>query len=451
MTLWQWLGFKAKFNFTRAKPLGIVLGVFLQFLLVFLLVSGLVGAIKLCVALIGYGPYAVDETGQVVRNIGLVLVGLFGAPFVIWRTTIAERQAEVAKQGQITDRINVAVEGLGAEKTVQRDGQEHTEPNMEVRIGAIYALERIAQDSDRDHVQIMEILCAYVRQNSPASSGIAIDIEPIPEERHSIRSWRRVADEKLAVFKRSLRPRSDIQTTLEVIGRRSGHQIEIEANRVPIANIAESIEAFWARDKDEDTPSNLVSFKFASSSWRWDTWGYRGFRLDLSGANLQGFRLSGAFLKQAFFHGSLLQGADLSAAQLDGANFNRVDLSGARLDFASIQGANLNRAKLIGTDLEQTNFQRSNLNRATLVGSHAMRDANFQGASFRKVDLIGIEHKLNNPEQVFGDKSTLFQSVQRTRPKFWNTKQLEYFAFYEESHRWLADPSGYVPPEPPFN
>jgi hypothetical protein len=40
-----------------------------------------------------------------------------------------------------------------------------TEPNIEVRIGAILSLERIAQDSTRydngrDHVRVMEILCA---------------------------------------------------------------------------------------------------------------------------------------------------------------------------------------------------------------------------------------------------------------------------------------------------
>src|SRR3982751_6161439 len=36
-------------------------------------------------------------------------------------------------------------------------------PNLEVRLGAIYALERIPRDSERDHWPIMEVLCAYVR------------------------------------------------------------------------------------------------------------------------------------------------------------------------------------------------------------------------------------------------------------------------------------------------
>jgi hypothetical protein len=68
----------------------------------------------------------------------------------------------------ITDRINAVVLGLGVEKTVNvtENGQviERTEPNIEVRIGAILALERIAKENLDVHVQIMELLCTYIRE-----------------------------------------------------------------------------------------------------------------------------------------------------------------------------------------------------------------------------------------------------------------------------------------------
>ena len=48
-----------------------------------------------------------------------------------------ERQ-EIDRQGQITDRYTKAIDQLGSEK-------------LDVRIGGIYALERIARDSARDH------------------------------------------------------------------------------------------------------------------------------------------------------------------------------------------------------------------------------------------------------------------------------------------------------------
>ena len=71
---------------------------------------------------------------------------------------------------------------------------ESTAPNIEVRLGAICALERIAQDSARDHIPVMETLCAYVRENATAH-------EPTDD-------------------KPTDRPRADIRAVLDVLSRR---------------------------------------------------------------------------------------------------------------------------------------------------------------------------------------------------------------------------------------
>ena len=206
-----WFGLRQPWLLTIARPLGPLLSVVV--ILLFALAVTAAGAILLhAIFDLGLGT---PRTGF---GTGAVIVALLGAPFVVWRAVVAQRQADIAQEGLITDRINTAVQGLGAEKEVsaigrpvtlhdddpaleashfpevdrnrtviewqekplhipqgmfvrlEGDWQVFTEtvPNLEVRIGAIYALERIAQDSDRDHVQIMEILCAYIRQNAPA-------------------------------------------------------------------------------------------------------------------------------------------------------------------------------------------------------------------------------------------------------------------------------------------
>jgi hypothetical protein len=62
----------------------------------------------------------------------------------------------------VTDRYTKAVEQLGSDK-------------LEVRIGGIYALERIACDSARDHPTVMDVLTAFIREHSheqwPLSNG----------------------------------------------------------------------------------------------------------------------------------------------------------------------------------------------------------------------------------------------------------------------------------------
>src|SRR5215218_5855243 len=96
-----------------------------------------------------------------VRNLSLVVIGFLGIGagiaglvFGAIRAHAAHVQARVAEQGHITDRFTKAVEQLGSDK-------------LEVRLGGIYALERVARDSRRDHGPIMETLTAFVRENAP--------------------------------------------------------------------------------------------------------------------------------------------------------------------------------------------------------------------------------------------------------------------------------------------
>ena len=53
----------------------------------------------------------------------------------------------------MTDRFTKAIEQLGSDK-------------LDVRIGGIYALERIARDSAKDHPTVMEVLTAFIREHS---------------------------------------------------------------------------------------------------------------------------------------------------------------------------------------------------------------------------------------------------------------------------------------------
>ncbi|MGE6781290.1 hypothetical protein ACQKGL_02070 [Ensifer adhaerens] len=161
-----------------------------------------------------------------VRNTLLAVAALIGVPFLIWRTLIAAKQTNISREGHYTTLFTKAVEQLGADKVVKKrefkplyaksaDGKVQRDPNgdpipellengevageyasyevtttnYEVRLGAIYALERIAQDSERDAWPIYLTLCSYVQNNAQprikdlASPGTALrnnsDIEEI--------------------------------------------------------------------------------------------------------------------------------------------------------------------------------------------------------------------------------------------------------------------------------
>ena len=146
------------------------------------------------------GENIAETLNNLAQGSALLLGALVAAAtliFTLLRTWINERTTRATEEGLITDRINAAVASLGADKTVKGivDGKEYTHPNIEVRVGSILALERIAKHSLDVHIQIMEILCAYIRENTK-------------EKRE--------------------RPREDIQLALTVIGRRSEKAITME-------------------------------------------------------------------------------------------------------------------------------------------------------------------------------------------------------------------------------
>ena len=73
--------------------------------------------------------------------------------FTALNFALSRRTFELAEQGQVTERYTKAIEQLGSQ-------------HMAVRIGAIYALERIARDSARDQPTVMEVLSAFIRDYS---------------------------------------------------------------------------------------------------------------------------------------------------------------------------------------------------------------------------------------------------------------------------------------------
>lgn len=136
-------------------------------------VAGGLLAIRFFEAILAGG---LGDEGAEIRNVGLVLAALLGAPLVVWRSKIAYDQAQTAQERMITDRFSKAVDQLGsvrrvpriqtATETDERSNWEEEQPNIEVRLGGLYTLQRIFEDSLSDHIRVVETVCAYVRRNS---------------------------------------------------------------------------------------------------------------------------------------------------------------------------------------------------------------------------------------------------------------------------------------------
>ncbi len=143
-----------------------------------------------------------DDTRKTFAQIvgGAVLLG--GLVFTFNTFRLQQSTYQLQQEGQFTDRFTKAVTQIGDEK-------------LEVRLGGLYALERIAKDSPKDHWTVMEILSAYVREKAKKKENVNKNMRVTATKLKMI---------KLTKLKRNQKLPTDVQTALTIIGRRKIEQ-----------------------------------------------------------------------------------------------------------------------------------------------------------------------------------------------------------------------------------
>ena len=269
-----------------------------------------------------------------------VAIGIYFA----WKNFItAQENLKTAQEGQITERFTRAVDQLGA---VDKDGN----PAIETRLGAIYALEIIANKSDEYYWPIMEILTAYIRKNSPTEYG---------EETFTYEySYAQDRNVEVKEIKMQNRISLDIQAIVTVIRRRRYFFNSGESNYLDLrgTNLREA---------------NFEGANLQGANLKWTYLGGANFRE----ANLQEANLEDANLQEAIFYDANLQDAFLAGVYLRGAflidaNLQRANLAGADFRKAFLYNTNLQEAYLGVTDFERAQLEGANLEGADFIGAN---------------------------------------------------------------------------------
>jgi hypothetical protein len=189
------------------------------------------------------------------------------------------RQVTISREGQITERFTHAIDQLGSEK-------------VEVRVGGIRALERIATNSKEDRATIAYVLGAFVRVHAPWPG------DPLKTATPAV-------DEDLPWLQHRA---PDVQTAMWVLGRHRA--------------VGEPVVLYLSR-------------------------------VDLRGAHLAQADLADAQLRHSCLARAWMPGVDLRQSDLSMADLRQSNLQGARLRQANLQGTNLLDAQLNGADLTE--------------------------------------------------------------------------------------------------
>jgi hypothetical protein len=206
------------------------------------------------------------------RLAGIQLLGVLaviGGGWLTWRTV------RLTKEGQLTDRYAAAITHLGDDKPATQRG-------------AIYALERIARDSPRDHWPIMELVVDYLPSVAPQASAARGDGD----------CW----------------PNSQVVAVATVLTRRNARR---DNGDLDLANL------------------DLRNVRFTGANLS---------RGNLSGSDLSGAILERARLRRSMMRRTTLRGTRLTDARLRKADLRDADLVGANLEGADFTGADVDSA-----------------------------------------------------------------------------------------------------------
>ncbi|MCC8250198.1 pentapeptide repeat-containing protein [Saccharothrix luteola] len=284
----------------------------------------------------------------------------------------AQAQNRVTEQGQFTDRYTKAIEQIG------QQGADR----LQVRLGGIYALERLAHDSPRDQSTIIEVLSAFVRTNAPRPPLRPFEDASCPDQTVS----------------------PDVQAALTVMGRRNGSKDEVRVNLTSVCLIRANLDGanFSGADFSGSylSEASLVEANLAGADMRANLG-----RTDMTRASLVGAKMSIAWMQNAVLYEADLTGAKMNDANLSGANLYHADLTGADLTNANLVIATATGATLIRTDLTSADFSHSSLKDARLLGTRLI-DTNLTSSDLSGAFLAAVDHSGTVVQDVVVDSHT---------------------------------------------
>jgi uncharacterized protein YjbI with pentapeptide repeats len=311
----------------------------------------------------------------------ILLAGLY---FTARTLQVNTRTLEVNREGQITERFTRAIDQLG----------QPGDDKLAVRLGGIYALERIARDSREDHGPVMEVLTAFVREAARWRPG----------ERTSARDDAEPGGDPDGVLA-TVRPRPDVQAAVTVLGRRNrdheagSHTLDLPRVDLRGANLrAAHFEGATLREAHLEGADLGGAYLHGASlrNVHLDRAILLGTHLqgaDLGDASLNGASLRGAHLQDAALGGAVLDGADLADAHLGRAFLGRAQLKGANLSYADLEGAFLHGADLEHAVLYGARLDEADLGEACLAGADVTRTDLSRAQGLKQVQLDGVARR----------------------------------------------------------
>lgn len=275
---------------------------------------------------------SVGGSHEAVRNVGLIVGAIIALPIAIWRSRVAERQADIAQQSVLNERYQKSAEMLGSDV-------------LSVRMGGIVALERLAlEHPSQYHVEVMKLLFAFIRH---PIEDLRIADRPVLDGRGGRQDVQAAVDAVRACRSKNRAAETNLILWIDLHGA--------NLRQVDLTNIDLSVGP--ATDQREVVTGSVEvpNFRPVLS------------HADLSGSQLGLAKLAGCFCDHTDFTAADMRGAELSGAKFIHAKLMNASLAGADLSGAWFLFANLRNTWLMGTNLSGVEFKEESPGEAGLT------------------------------------------------------------------------------------
>lgn len=294
-----------------------------------------------------------------------VLVKAIGGLLVFVTAFVSVQNLRVSEEKQITERFSKAVEMLGHEGSIH------------IRLGGIYALERIARDSEKDRYPVMQVLAAFVRVKASEIVGRETSLEE--NNSHNYEEFSDSRDFAEREHEERYGPGYD-EPDPEYYEYYLGTLNENHISNYLI-DVQAAISAIGKRDfKDSDL-----------------------FSLDLSQTRLDGITFRGNY-KNINFHRTRFRdcifGSDINTggANFLQSNFREAVFEKAEFKYADFREVRFDSSIFLTSTFEGTDFRSSYLLGAKFSGRTNINKCHFESADLTRVS-VGGEIKLLKPDK----------------------------------------------------
>ena len=264
------------------------------------------------------------ESGSaVLRNLALAATAIIGLPIAIWRSRVAERQADSAQEQAENSR-----RGLLGER-FQRSSEMLGSDEVWVCAAGIAGLNRLAQDHPTDyHIQVMELLCTFIQHSSRQDDGATNGPGNLGQSGGG-----------------AISTNIPVHAALKAIGSRDHERIEIEEQS------GYTLDLNYADLRNQ----NFAFLNFSKIHLQYaDLSGCRLPHADFSDADLLEANLSNSSVGAANFQRAKLHFAKMSnveagpSTDFSGASFDSTELADSQLAGANFLGAEFSNTKISG-------------------------------------------------------------------------------------------------------